>query len=612
MAAIKKEKIKDQMVNTAARIWGIDESEIDQNLDPLAMLLIEACAAELEKIGHNIAESHTRLLDNLAEVILPESILGAIPATGILQATPTEDNVMIGDKTAFSITQKIYRAATNSNETVDIHFAPVGNFKLFKADLALLVAGNKLYGIKENKSRELIYALEKAGSSNEIWLAISAEKIPETLKGFHIYFDLRSHSGANNFYNALSFAKCFLNDVPAQISSGLSQGDSSETNQHEILLSGNDRTSKLNRKTAYIYQRHFVQITDSAKIRQTGLPAAWSQKFPAETLKKIEAEKTVFIKIELPQHFPQEVFDAVTCSINAFPAVNKRLNSFSYKTDEWLNIIPVPVTGTFFDLAAVKSERGENYKIRPSVDAKSLSAGEVIVRSSGVGKVSSQDVREMINNITETIRDQSAYFGQISNDVILSRLREIGKVLTGLEDNINTATDKKPEFYYLMMRPHKNGEMIFIDYWTTNDVDANNIKPGVLINAVNNSQINSKKSFTLTGFSGGKSTVSESEKKAILRQQLLSGGKIISAEDVKLLCRQLYGDKLKNVDVQKGVQVGNKAGEGFKRTIDVSVTYSNLVNENMNNEMNNLYHELEYILQKNASPVYPFRIIINK
>ena len=51
MAAIKKEKIKDQMVNTAARIWGIDESEIDQNLDPLAMLLIEACAAELEKIG---------------------------------------------------------------------------------------------------------------------------------------------------------------------------------------------------------------------------------------------------------------------------------------------------------------------------------------------------------------------------------------------------------------------------------------------------------------------------------------------------------------------------------------------------------------------------------
>jgi hypothetical protein len=61
MAAIKKERIKDQMVNTAARIWGIEESEIEHNFDPLALLLIEACAAELEKIGHNITESHKSL-----------------------------------------------------------------------------------------------------------------------------------------------------------------------------------------------------------------------------------------------------------------------------------------------------------------------------------------------------------------------------------------------------------------------------------------------------------------------------------------------------------------------------------------------------------------------
>jgi hypothetical protein len=153
--------------------------------------------------------------------------------------------------------------------------------------------------------------------------------------------------------------------------------------------------------------------------------------------------------------------------------------------------------------------------------------------------------------------------------------------------------------------------MIFVNYWTTNDEDANNIRAGININAVNNTLINSKKSQTLTGFSGGKKTVSESEKKTVLRQQLLSGGKIISAEDVKLLCVQLYGNKLKKVDVQKGVQVSHKTGEGFNRTIDVILTYSNLVNESLKNEMDNLYRELEFILKSNASPVYPFRIIIN-
>ena len=611
MAAIKKERIKDQMVSTAARIWGIEESEIEHNFDPLALLLIEACAAELEKIGHNITESHKRLLDYLAEIILPESLFGSIPASGILQAMPLDKSLDITTHTAFSLTQKIYRPATNSNETVDLHLAPIGNFRLLRTELAYMISGKKLYHIKENNSRELVYAPEKLNNSNEIWLAITADKMPESLKGLSIYFDLRSHSGANSFYNSLSSAKCFINENPVQVLGGFSHNEGIEIDQKQILLSGDDRTNKLNRKIGYIYQNRFLQITDPGKIAPGGIPADWEKNLPAEIIKKIEAEKLVFIKLELQQNFPQEVFDIVTCSLNAFPAVNKKLNNFNYKTDEWLNIIPIPVSGSFFDMASVKSEKGESYKIRPAAGANTLSAGDVIVRSSGVGKTSSKDVREMINNITETIRDQSAYFGQISNDIILGRLREIGKILAGLEDNINSATDKKTEYYYLMMRPKKNGEMVFINYWTTNDIDANNIKAGLAVIAVNNTLIDSKKSHTLTSFSGGKNTVSETEKKTILRQQLLSGGKVISAEDVKLLCFQLYGDKLKKVEVQKGVQVSNKRGEGFKRTIDVLITYNNTVTESMKNEMDNLYYELEYNLQKNASPVYPFRIIIN-
>ena len=611
MAAVKKERIKDQMVNTAARLWGVEESEIEHNFDPLALLLIEACAAELEKIGHNITESHTRLLDNLAEIILPESLFGALPASGILQAMPLDNSIDIDTTTAFSLTQKVHRPATNSNETIDLHFSPIGKFRLFKADIAYMLSGNKLFGIKETGGRELIFAPDKLNNSNEIWLALRTEKMPEILQGLSIYFDLRSNSSANSFYNSLSFAKCFVNDNAVQISNGFSNNQGIEIDQKEILLSGDDRSNKLNRKIGYVYQNRFLQITDPAKITHTAVPAAWQQKLSPEIIKKIEAEKLVFIKIAFLQNFPQEVFDIVSCSINAFPVVNKKLNSFNYKTDEWLNIIPIPVTGTFFDLASVKSEKGENYKIRSALGGNNLAAGEVIVRSSGVGKSNSQEVREMINNLTETIRDQSAYFSQISNEIILSRLREIGKILTGLEDNINNATDKKPEFYYLMMRPKKNGEMIFVNYWTTNDVDANNIKAGVAVSAVNSTAINSKKSQTLTSFSGGKNNVSESEKRLILRQQLLSGGKIISAEDVKLACMQLYGNKLKKVDVQKGVQVSNKAGEGFTRTIDVLLTYSNLVNESMKTEMDNLYYELEFSLQSTASPVYPFRIIIN-
>jgi hypothetical protein len=152
--------------------------------------------------------------------------------------------------------------------------------------------------------------------------------------------------------------------------------------------------------------------------------------------------------------------------------------------------------------------------------------------------------------------------------------------------------------------------MISIDYWITNGADANNIKAGLTLAAVNNTLINTKKSHTLTNFTGGKNSVSVSEKKGMLRQQLISGGKIISAEDVKLLCMQLFGDKLKKVEVQKGVQVSAQAEEGFKRTIDVSLTLSSSVNESMKSEIENLCRELEFILEGNASPVTPFQIII--
>jgi len=610
MAALKRERIKDQMVNTAARVWNIEESEIEQSFDPLAMLLIEACAAEMEKIGNEISSSHTRLLDYLAEIVLPESLFGSTPASGIIQAMPVDIKTEIGLNDAFYLTQKIQRPVTGNYETVDLHLSPIGKFTLLKTEIAYLVSGNKLFRIKENNSKELMFSPDRLVNTNEIWLLLNSDKALDSLKGLSVYFDLRSHSGAHSFYNALTYCKCWINGNAVDIAPGYGLEKDFGIDQREILLSGDSRTNKINRKAGYIYENRFLQICGPAKITKAEMPSQLREKFPDDIIKQLEAESPTFIKIELPQYFSQEVFDVVTCSVNAFPAINKKLNSFNYRTDDWINIIPVPVDGSFFDLAAVKNEKGEQYKIRPAAGIDSVAAGEVIVRTSGVGKASSQEVRQMINNITETIRDQSAYFGQLSNEFILSRLREIGKLLAGLEDNMQAATDKKAEYHYLMLRPKKNGEMISVDYWITNGTDANNIKAGLTLGALNNTLINTKKSHTLTSFTGGKNSVSAGEKKTILKQQLISGGKIISAEDVKLLCMQLFEDKLQKVEVQKGVQVSSKAEEGFKRTIDVILTFNSSVNESMKTEVDTLCRELEFILEGNASPVTPFKIIV--
>ena len=357
MAALKRERIKDQMVNTAARVWNIEESEIEQSFDPLAMLLIEACAAEMEKIGNEISSSHTRLLDYLAEIVLPESLFGSIPASGIVQIMPVDTKTEVGLNDAFYLTQKIQRPVTGSFETVDLHLSPIGKFTLLKSEMAYLVSGNKLFRIKDNNNKELMFSPDRLVNTNEIWLLLNSDKTLDSLKGLSIYFDLRNHSGANSFYNALAYSKCWLNENPVDIANEYGLEKDFGIDQREILLSGDSRTNKINRKAGYIYQNRFLQICGSAKITKAEMPLQLREKFPDEITKQLEAENLSFIKIELPQYFSQEVFDIVTCSVNAFPAINKKLNSFNYRTDDWINIIPVPVEGSFFDLAACGKSR---------------------------------------------------------------------------------------------------------------------------------------------------------------------------------------------------------------------------------------------------------------
>ncbi|MCW3092343.1 MAG: hypothetical protein JWP81_3412 [Ferruginibacter sp.] len=610
MALINKEGIRDQMLKTAARVWGVQEDDIENNFDPLILFLIEACAAELEKINDDITASQSRLIDYLAGVLLPEALFGASPASGIISALPLETSTIADAGSSFFLTQSIQKKGSNKTETTELYFTPIGSFTLLKSELAYIVCGNKLFRTRENSQKELAYTSDFAAISNEIWLAIKPDPALKSLAGLHIYFDLRNNSGAHNFYNNLPYAKCYLNEDLIEIEGGFGGDVKCGLNPEETLLSGNDQTSKTNRKVGFIYQKQFIKLGKNAALSSKGVPEKLQQQLSKELIKQLETEQLVFLKFEFPQYFQQQVLDSVSCSINAFPVVNKKLKTFAYRTDDWLNIIPLPVEGVYLDLASIRTEGDEYYKVRPSAGAQSLVAGEAIVRSSGVGKTSSNEVREMISSITEKIRDQSAYFGQLSNEYILERLRDIGKTLAGLEDHMVAATDKKTDYNYLMLRPKNNGEIVTIDYWITNGEDANQVKAGVQLSASHQSKISSKKAFTVTGFSGGRNRVVATEKKNLLQQQLISRGKVVSAEDVELLCFQLFGDKLKSVEVKKSVLVSSQPGEGFRRSIDVLITYSDKVNTSTKNEADYLCRELAFLLESNASPVYPYRVIV--
>ena len=73
------ERIRSRMLKNAARIWGVESEDIESSFDPLVTMMIEACAAELNKINGEILSSQTRILNRLARILSPEALTGPHP-----------------------------------------------------------------------------------------------------------------------------------------------------------------------------------------------------------------------------------------------------------------------------------------------------------------------------------------------------------------------------------------------------------------------------------------------------------------------------------------------------------------------------------------------------
>lgn len=614
MEAIKKERIKDRMVKTTARLWGVPENEIETNFDPLILLMIDACSSELEKIGYDISSSQTRLLDKLADLILPEALLGPRPSSCVMRATPLDPTAQLDPETQFYTNQKLQREGS-STHSADIYFTPVGEFSLHKVELKHMLIGNKFYSIGENNSRTLAHRAEGAESATvqEIWLAIAPEKDVHSLKGLSIYFDLRSHSEANNFYKSLQNATGHANGKDLELLSGYYKKEQFELSPEEMLISGHDYTRKINRRIAAIYQKQFLHIASPQPVTDllSSIPLSWQGNLPDKVLQQLAAEPLLYVKISLGRPFAPDILDALTCAVNAFPVINRKFNTLNYRTDAWVNIIPMHIDGSFLDLHDISGSAGGKYKFRNGSAQQALEEGEASVRSSGIGKTDSREVREMIGSLMEAIRDESAYFSELSNDFLLARLREVSQILARLEDQLAAAKDSRVPHHYVLLRPKQTGDQVTINYWTTNAEDANKVRAGSVMTSHYQTIVTARSAVTLTNAIGGKAGVTEAEKKLLLKQQLISKGKVISAEDIRLLCFQLFGDKLKQAEIRKGVQVGTTKTDGFVRTVDVLLTLNPEVKNTNSEEIGYLCNTLEYQLAQNGAPLYPFRIIVN-
>lgn len=610
MEVLNREQIKDRMIRLAAEHWNLEENEIEANFDPLVILLFDAVAGEIESLGYRIKDIQANLLNELASLMLPQSLLKARPASCILMARPAAESVLLKSETSFSTIARISKAEEPVKEA-ELNFTPIGEVRLIKASLTYLRAGNHVYQYLQDGKKNARHQDTGRSMVQEIHFTITTTSEMSSLAGLPLFFDLKGHSEAANFYFALEDAVLTVNNSRVAWQKGFFKNEQYTTTIGDVFNSDTDYSRKVQKEIAGIYSHQFFTIDENAPIisKKPEMPAML-RGLPEKLSEQIDTPNTIFCSLHLPRPFHIEIIERLQIAINAFPVINRKMERIFHKTEKWMNIIPLQLNGTYLDINAIESVNGYQYKLQTAHYDSKAEEGQAIIRAARVSKNSSNDIRNMLKSLLEAIRDESAYFSRTSNDFISSRLHEISRTLTRLEDQVQLSKDEKPAFRYVLLKSKNPGEDIQVSYWTTAPADAAFVKANTGFKPVQHSLVETGSCFSVTPAVGGMEILSDYAQKQMLVRQLSSKGKVISKEDIRLLCYEIFGNPLKNVQVQKEMKVLPGTHNGISRIISIKLT----IPKEAYPEEEKLYlvKQLSYRLDLQGSFMFPFEITLEE
>jgi len=610
-----KEKIKSRMIKNASRLWGYHDTETESSFDPLVGLLIGALASELEKISGEIHNSESRVVEKLVEILTPDSVVGAYPSHGILCAQPNQPTFEIHPSAQFYLSRKVKNALDNSRtEQQNTFFTPAGSYKLFNGKVRYIATERTLFemdkeGYKEAISESFVIL---GREFNKVWIGLEFTSEIESFEGLSLFFDLRSELYEETFYQSLSRAKWFLNDKPVDFSNGYSINSNATKKNYDAFSSLDwDTSSKVCDHVSRFYNKNFMTLTDDPSVKdfliKTNYPQSLLASFNKETLEIIKTP-CVWVRLDFFQPMPIEVIENIFCSLNCFPVINRQLHKFTYSARDQVTIIPLKADNAFFDMSSVSGSSGTKYSQRNFSRVQEIERGSYVLRQGGVGRFDNRNAVEILNYLLELLRDENAAFSILSADIVYSNLREMNQIIARIEQRLTDTNAQKENISYIMLRSSKNEETVFIEFWSTDGLQANNIKPGTPINVFSGSDLKKESVRFLTVTSGGRDRMDTEDRINSYRKALLSKGRVVSAEDIKALCFEHFGKNLEKAEITKGIASGATADTGFIRTIDIHLHLSKKGVQLSDEELKFLKEDLKVKLEEASMNILPYRI----
>ncbi|HEX5150746.1 MAG TPA: type VI secretion system baseplate subunit TssF [Parafilimonas sp.] len=574
-----KEVIKTRMLRHALNYWDIKNSD---DLDPAVKLILEALSTELYNLGNEIKDTQVRILEKLANLMAPDFLTCPSPAHAIMHAQPVEPVETLYNTTSFSAQKKI---SSKQDEVLDtdlmVFFTPVNAVQVFDAQVTHIATSESLYAYNGTFSKQLIaQSRSKFNDRSTLWIGLKVSSKIEDIANLFFYFDWKNIESkfASRIYQLLPITKWYINDNRIDVTPGLKYAETENNNSaYENIFQEYDVLSLLERDARNYYDQHFITITgkpaSNISEMKAAYPPSFKNNFSDNDLQKL-TEKLVWIKVTFPTGMQPGFFEEIQIYTNAFPVMNRQVNDLKFRLKGGSNIIPLK-TDVLEQFLSVKSLADEihAYKTIPYKKSEEEEYGTYTLRSGGVERFDKRNARELIRYLLELLRSESAAFSSYGYDFMATTLKEMHQKIALMEQKTRGYTGNGNEIpNYIIVKPFEGFDMMYVKYWTTLADTANQIRMSTRLQLGKGVKVKPDTVILLTTTTGGKSRLRAEERLQAFRYGIMTRDRIITREDIRNFCFFELGNKIRAVEIEKGLELSPHPHHAFAKTIDVIVT----------------------------------------
>lgn len=614
MKQLSKDQIKDRLLKRAAKQWGYSDVELENVFDPIVNLLFDVCAKELEKISNEIFSSRRRITERLVDILTPTASAKATPARAIMRAYPVENEVTLNDYHQFYFQRKEVNPYNPTENVIkNYFFGPTKPVKLNRNKLNYVILPNGVQEIVKEQFRETISSANytKPAPHGTIWLGLKHQG-DGIIKDLMFYFYLKNIHNRNTFFHFLPRAKWFLNGHQLTTAQGYNNDDRHSNEYGELIQEDFYHIERTQEHTNDFYKQNFITVKDVIDISgsNNSLPPELSTFLPAEDIKKMAEEKLIWIKIEFPNVIGKDILSEIFCANNCFPVINKKLNEVQGNIKNLLNIYPLSLNEEFFlELFSVVDDKNKEFDVIKNDDEKGDN-DYAYLRFGGVARFDERNATEEINYLIDLIRDEAAAFSRLGHDFTDNNLKEINQIISRFRNKMSQVGMQNINNPYLILNTTSNTNKgtLFAKYWTTNGEAANKINTFSRLVSHKGSDFEKDNIMLLSTTQGGKDELSNSEKIYAYRENLVSNQRVVTRQDIIILCKNHFGDAITKVEVKNGIQTSLDSNVGYTPTIDI---YLHRKDKDFYNEEEwyFLSEDLKLMIENRAINIVPFRII---